>query len=186
MCTIRRGHCRCRSEIKSASCFAGIPRFPGITSEQRPLFQAEYHLAARKMPLAGYGFEDAYAEQPDMGVIRTAECRKKTFARSSGGRRCEDTFGRLNVTVSRETSPAANGKDRLFFTGPTTAGNFEFETWCEKNPAASFLGCWGQQHTKRPPTKAAPSRSSLAAYSVGFATRVRTACLYFFFMPESR
>ena len=27
--------------------------------------------------------------------------------------------------ASRETRQAANGKDRLFFTGPTTVGNFD-------------------------------------------------------------
>jgi hypothetical protein len=37
---------------QSASCFAGIPRFS--ESEQRPWFQAEYDLAARKMRLAEF------------------------------------------------------------------------------------------------------------------------------------
>ena len=53
---------------------------------------------------------------------------RKPFGRLGGGRQCEDTLGRSNVTASRETRPAANGKDRLFFAGPTTVGNFEAVT----------------------------------------------------------
>jgi hypothetical protein len=54
-----------------------------------------------------------------------AECLKRIFDRSGGGRQCEDTSDRSNFTASRVTRPAANVKGRLFFTGPTTVGNFD-------------------------------------------------------------
>ena len=59
------------------------------------------------------------------GIMSAAECRRKTIGRLGGGGECEDTLGRSNVTASRETRLAANGKDRLFFTGPTTVGDFD-------------------------------------------------------------
>ena len=59
------------------------------------------------------------------GIMSAAECRRKTIGRLGGGGECEDTLGRSNVTASRETRLAANGKDRLFFTGPTTIGDFD-------------------------------------------------------------
>ena len=59
------------------------------------------------------------------GIMSAAECRRKTIGKFGGGGECEDTLGRSNVTASRETRLAANGRDRLFFTGPTTVGDFD-------------------------------------------------------------
>src|ERR1700676_803975 len=58
-------------------------------------------------------------------IILAAECCKKTFDRLDGGGESEDTSDRSNFTASRVTTPAANANDRLFFTGPTTVGNFD-------------------------------------------------------------
>ena len=60
-----------------------------------------------------------------VGTTWAAECRRKTFDRSGGGRQCGDIFGRSNFTASQATRPAANANDRLFYIGPTTAENFD-------------------------------------------------------------
>jgi hypothetical protein len=59
------------------------------------------------------------------GTIWAAECRRKTFDRSNGGRQCDDIFARSNFTASEAILPVANASDRLFYTGHTIAEHSE-------------------------------------------------------------
>ena len=74
------------------------------------------------------GFTPTIRAVGSSGIVGTtwaAECRRKTFDRSGGGRQCDDIFGRSNFTASQATRIAANANDRLFYIGPTTAENFD-------------------------------------------------------------
>jgi hypothetical protein len=94
-----------------------------------------HSIALASMPANHYrsgvrkdGFTPTIRAVGSSGIVGTtwaADCRRKTFDRSGGGRQCDDIFGRSNFTASQATRPAANANDRLFYTGPTTAENFD-------------------------------------------------------------
>ena len=52
--------------------------------------------------------------------------RKKTTDRSDVGKQCEGTSGKLSVTANQAIRCAVSGNARHFYTGRTTAEQFEF------------------------------------------------------------
>src|SRR5580700_1542869 len=52
--------------------------------------------------------------------------RKKTTDRSAVGKQCDGMSGKLSVTANQAIRCAVSGNDRRFYTGRTTAEQFEF------------------------------------------------------------
>jgi len=60
-------------------------------------------------------------------ITWAVESPRKTFDRSSGGRQCDDIFGRSNFTASEAIWLVSNVNERLYCTRPTIAEEFELQ-----------------------------------------------------------
>src|ERR1700683_4845523 len=72
-------------------------------------------------------------------TIWAAARRKKTTDRSAVGKQCDGTSGKLSVTANQAIRCAVSGNARHFYTGRTTAEQFEF-CGAPSQPSQPVLG----------------------------------------------
>jgi hypothetical protein len=164
------------SPIVGSRARSSLPRAATVRS-----ITSAYMRASRCPPGAGTdGFTPMIHAAGFSGTAATtwaAARRKKTTDRSAVGKQCDVMSGKLNVTANQAIRCAVSGNGRRFYTGRTTAEQFEFcgtATAVGTKPVQRPLPLRSQRYKTRRRLRPRRPHLTLALNETGWSEVVQT------------